>query len=516
MAPRYWQLRAGTLLVSAVIVLLIEDRNFFLVRVLERLRSTKARPIAEFLQRQASKIGSNSSELSCDFDARNFGRIAAIAGTKRFKSLSRKDKKIVIRSVEADAVLSADIPMAHSELIGGGVPRVLFYLTNSLPYTSSGYAFRSQSILKALKENEISVCAVTRYGYPIIIGHFPKGLEEEIDGIIYSRLIPSFYSNSVLQRASYSVDALVEKATKFQANVLHTTTDFNNAIIVAKAARKLGIPWVYEVRGELEKTWLAKQEPNFVERPLESEFYRRARERETVSMNAASLVIALSDVSKEQLVQRGVSPSKIAVIPNGVDETMVGRKYSRREIRRELGLPSGKIVGTVTSVVGYEGLDDLIKSVQYDLNATVLIVGDGVYLANLKRLVNELGLTDRVIFAGRQDNDSIWKWYAAMDVFVVPRKNTLVCRTVTPLKPVLAQALGIPVVASDLPALREVTGGFATFVTPEDPSQLAKGINSAISKLSQSRESVEWAGTRTWKMNGRRISALYNQLIKPN
>lgn len=513
---RCWQIRAGTLLATAAIVLLIEDRNFFLERLLERLRFTRVRPVAEFLQRRVSKFKPKGSELTRDFESRNFGRLAEIAGTERFRSLSRKDKKIVIRSVEADAVLSADIPMAHSSPTGCGEPRVLFYLTNSLPYTLSGYTFRSQSTLKALKENGTSVCAVTRYGYPIIIGQFPKGLDEENDGIIYSRLIPPFYSSSPLQRASYSVDALVEKATEFQANILHTTTDFNNALIVAEAARRLGIPWVYEVRGELERTWLAKQEPKVVERPLESEFYRRARERETASMNAASLVIALSYVSKEQLVQRGVPPSKIAVIPNGVDETMVGKKFSRRAIRHELGLPSGTIVGTVTSVVGYEGLDDLIKSVLYGLNAAVLIVGDGVCLPNLKRLVNELGLTNRVIFAGRQDNDSIWKWYAAMDVFVVPRKNTLVCRTVTPLKPVLAQALGIPVVVSDLPALREVTGGFATFVPPEEPRQLAEGINAAISNTSLSRESVEWASTRTWKMNGRRISSLYNQLLKPN
>src|SRR5699024_6414371 len=108
--------------------------------------------------------------------------------------------------------------------------------------------------------------------------------------------------------------------------------------------------------------------------------------------------------------------------------------------------PQGKIVGSVTSVVEYEGLDDLVRAAACGYEETVLIVGDGVYLPVLKDLARKLGVADRVIFAGRQDNETIWKWYAAMDIFVVPRKDTLVCRTVTPIKPVMAQALGIPVI----------------------------------------------------------------------
>ena len=70
------------------------------------------------------------------------------------------------------------------------------------------------------------------------------------------------------------------------------------------------------------------------------------------------------------------------------------------------------------------------------------------------------------------------------------------CRTVTPLKALQAQALGIPVIASDLPALREVTGGVESYVPGEDPKALAE----AIAGVEESDTGRNWAATRTWGM----------------
>ena len=175
---------------------------------------------------------------------------------------------------------------------------------------------------------------------------------------------------------------------------------------------------------------------------------------------------ALSEISKKQLVERGVLAEKIHVIPNAVDEEFIGREFERSAIRRELGLPDIPLVGSVTAVVDYEGLDTLIESLQHlPIKAKVLIVGEGTARPELEALASSLGMRDRVIFTGRKPQDEIWKWYAALDLFAVPRKDTQVCRTVTPIKPLMAQSLGVPVVASDLPALREVTGGFAVSYT---------------------------------------------------
>jgi hypothetical protein len=41
--------------------------------------------------------------------------------------------------------------------------------------------------------------------------------------------------------------------------VIHTTTNYENGIVARAVSRATGIPWVYETRGEMEKTWLSRR-----------------------------------------------------------------------------------------------------------------------------------------------------------------------------------------------------------------------------------------------------------------
>jgi glycosyltransferase involved in cell wall biosynthesis len=143
-------------------------------------------------------------------------------------------------------------------------------------------------------------------------------------------------------------------------------------------------------------------------------------------------------------------------------------------------------------------------------------VGDGEARPELEALTQQLDLKDRVHFVGKKASDTIWKWYAALDVFVVPRKDQEVCRTVTPIKTLLAQANRIPVVASDLPALREVSGDYAIYVPAENPQKLAKAIAELFSaddkQLDALREqAMKWVSRRTWCVNAQRLISLYTQ-----
>ena len=170
-------------------------------------------------------------------------------------------------------------------------------------------------------------------------------------------------------------------------------------------------------------------------------------------------------------------------------------------------------MGSVTSVVDYEGLDVLIESMlELPDNYVALIVGDGTARPGLEQLAESLGVADRVLFVGRQPSADIAKWYAVLDVFVVPRHDTLVCRTVTPMKALSAQALGVPVVASDLPALREVTGGVETYVPPGDAVALA----AAILGVKGTDAGKEWAATRTWSMAAASFQRIYESLLERN
>ncbi|WOT02750.1 glycosyltransferase family 4 protein [Corynebacterium pyruviciproducens] len=388
-----------------------------------------------------------------------------------------------------------------------GHPRVLFYLNNSLPHTQSGYTERTHNILTALIDQGATVHAVTRLGYPLLVGKIPHHAVEKIDGVPYERIIPTVYPRSLQARDDEAVRQLVEVARRFKPTVLHTTTDYKNALIVSRAANILGIPWIYEVRGELESTWLSRFPVEEQELASQSDFYTLAHKQETNAMQMASAVISLSEVSKQAMIKRGVAASKIHVVPNAVDESLIGKTYDKHEIRKELGLPDITIIGSITSVVGYEGLDDLLRATALLPDVTCLIVGDGTARPELENLANELGISDRVIFAGHQPNDTIWKWYATLDVFVLPRKDTKVTRVVTPIKALIAQALRIPIVASDLPALREITRNHEQYTPADNPTELATAITISLKNSSPSKTTTR---TQTWTANATQLRSIYS------
>lgn len=391
-------------------------------------------------------------------------------------------------------------------------PRVLYVLTNSLPYTQSGYTVRSHEILRALKEQGHNIDAVTRLAYPVTVGKFPASYVEVVDGILYHRLLPDRFPTDIVERIDLAVDMLISKARELNISLLHTTTDYTNAIIVSRAARILGVPWIYEVRGELESTWLSRLPRLEQETAKESDFYLLSQAKETEAMQSASAVITLSEIAKEKFVARGIPSEKIHVAPNAVDSALFTKGVSKSQNRAELGIDNEVfLIGTVTSLVDYEGLDCLIRALEFLPKAQCLIVGDGVSRPDLERLARDIGVSSRVTFAGRQPLNDIWRWYSVLDVFVVPRKDTEVCRSVTPIKALTAQALGIPVVASNLPALREVTGNLAYYVEPDDPRSLAKGIEASLNSDSVD-SGIEWATTRTWSQTGLSLSQVYSSL----
>ncbi|MEK8227744.1 glycosyltransferase [Oerskovia sp. M15] len=126
---------------------------------------------------------------------------------------------------------------------------MLHHLTNSLPHTQSGYTLRSHAVLTAQRDAGMRVEATTRAGYPVTIGSLGAREVDVVDGIPYRRLIPSGLPNDPARRFSDATDLLVRAAETFDPDLLHTTTPGTNGEVTRAAADRLGLPWVYEVRG---------------------------------------------------------------------------------------------------------------------------------------------------------------------------------------------------------------------------------------------------------------------------
>jgi glycosyltransferase involved in cell wall biosynthesis len=424
----------------------------------------------------------------------------------------------------ADATPAAPAPAASP----AGPAAVHHHLTNSLPHTQSGYTLRTHAVLRAQRAAGHRVTATTRAGYPLTIGAVAARGTDVVDGVPYTRLVPAALPADHRRRFADAVDLLVRELDAAAPDVVHATTPWTTGDVARAAARRAGLPWVYEVRGLPEETWVASHPtPAARERAATSERYALIRAKETELALAADAVVTLSGTMRDELVARGVPPERITVVPNAVDDALLQAPApSPAEARVALGLTTARyVVGTVSSVVGYEGLDTVLRTVALlrsrGLDVAALLVGDGAARPGLVRLAAELGLGEHAILPGRVPRDVARTYLAALDAVLVPRRPDRVTRLVTPLKPVEAGAMGRPVVASDLPALAEVltpTAGDASepsglLVPADDVEAWADAVTRVLTddalRASLVARGLENARSRTWGRNAAVYAEVY-------
>lgn len=370
---------------------------------------------------------------------------------------------------------------------------MLHLLTNSLPHTQSGYTVRSHAVLQAQRGAGLAPTAITRVGYPVVVGGLRAAALDTVDGIDYHRALPARLAPTPDGRLAQQADALAALAAEVRPAVLQTTTHYPNAIVVREVAEALGLPWAYEVRGMLEQTWVAGLGSDEARaRALASERFRLTREREAELASAAGVVFTLAGSMRDDLAARGVPAERIHLVPNGIDEALLERDVPpAADAREALGLPrEGFWVGSTSSLVDYEGFDVLIDAVALARadghDVRMLLVGDGAARAGLERRAREAGLDAAAVFTGRVPRERVVAYRDALDVFVVPRRDSEVTRTVAPLKPVEAMASGRPLLASDLPPLAETAGPelarSGALVAPDDAEALAQRIAQLASR----------------------------------
>jgi len=336
--------------------------------------------------------------------------------------------------------------------------RILHVLKQSLPHRQSGYSVRSMYLLRSQRAAGLQPVAVTALDFPATDGP----VEEEIDGVRHVRLLRTPAPGQ--QPADRYLDdwakALTPVAAREEPEVIHVHSGhrgFDAARVALAVGRQLQIPVVYEVRGFFESLWSPDMTRN--ER---GELYERRRAMETDCMERSAAVVTLSESMREEILERGIDPAKVTVVPNGVDpESFVPRPRSS-ELRRRWGL-DGMVFGYVSNLDHYREGQELLVDAAVELRArgltaTALIVGDGSRRAELEEYARRTGAGGAAVFTGAVPHAEVLDHYALMDAFVVPRVDERAARLVTPLKPYEAMALGVPLVVSDLPALREVIG----------------------------------------------------------
>jgi len=248
-----------------------------------------------------------------------------------------------------------------------------------------------------------------------------------------------------------------EVAEATGARLIHAHTPYRCGVPAIRAARRLGLPVVYEVRGIWEESGAAQG--NFA---IGSRKYRFWRRKEGEVLRQADVVVTICEQLRAEVIRRGVDPRRVVVVPNAVDpSSFSGPRMASLEHEQQSTLPPGPCtLGYVGSIRRLEGVDQLVRAAgelaRRSWDIRLLIVGEGPDLEPLKRLAASEGLGARAVFSGRVPHREVQRYYREIDIFVISRPSLRVTRLVTPLKPLEAMALGKALVMPDLPALREL------------------------------------------------------------
>ncbi|NUO79295.1 glycosyltransferase [candidate division KSB1 bacterium] len=333
---------------------------------------------------------------------------------------------------------------------------VLHVLHSSLPLLS-GYSIRTQHVLK----HQQRYCTPIGVTSPYQVATCEV---ETIEGVTYYHA-PRSARTAFLERHNVPVakphslqkdfeHALARLIHDVQPDIVHGHSSHSVSWPAYRAAQRLHLPFVYEMRGLWEESAVAK---GFYGRG--SLRYRYHRHAELALAHRAAKVFVISQTLREELIARGVPESKIVVVPNGVEvhELESTRNTSLRE---QYGLEHAVVLGYIGSLNGYESLELFLSAfaqlVQKGKRVKGMIVGDGPEKENLIEHARRLGLREHVIFTGQIAPQEIHDYHALLDVFVLARSHSRVAQLVTPLKPYEAMAAGICLLVSRLPALQEI------------------------------------------------------------
>ena len=192
-----------------------------------------------------------------------------------------------------------------------------------------------------------------------------------------------------------------------------------------------------------------------------------------------AVVASAGSVRDFYVDQIGADPDKVVVLYNAVDWSQLQTTKDRGEMRAELGLPLdvpvAGIIARLTEQKAHRVLFDAMVSRPELGNLHLIAVGDGELRQELKSRVEQLGLSNRVHFAGaRRDLGNI---LGAIDMFVMPSLWEGL-----PLSLVLAMGAGLPVIASKVAGIPEVIqhNVSGVLVEPGDVAELAGAMTRVL------------------------------------
>ena len=261
-----------------------------------------------------------------------------------------------------------------------------------------------------------------------------------------------------------AADSLEEKLREIKPEIVMAASNHVTGLPALIVARRLGIKFIYEVRGLWEITRMSR-ESSF----KDTAAFAVQSLLEAGLCEQADQVFTLTEAMREELVARGCEASKINLLPNSCDPDRFLPREKDAELAKLLQIPAHlPVIGYVGTFVDYEGLEDLASACallkKQGTEFRLLLVGNENASAQGRGPISEQiidiayanGFSNWLIMPGRVLHEEVESYYSLIDIAVFPRKPWPVCEMVSPMKSLEALAMEKAVLVSSVRALDEM------------------------------------------------------------
>ncbi|HUL72089.1 MAG TPA: glycosyltransferase family 4 protein [Vicinamibacterales bacterium] len=294
------------------------------------------------------------------------------------------------------------------------------------------------------------------------------------------------------RRAQFLLAAL--RLALADREVVVYTRDLGCASMLVQLPRARRPPVVYESHG-LSVT-VAEELPHLLGNPdltPSAQKLRRLDRRERRVWARAEAYVTITRLLAADLQSRYGPRQRFFVVPDGADRVLI--RFAVGDLQTfGPGAPGARATAAAGPAVAayaghlypWKGVDVFIRALAQAPKINGLIIGGHPGepdRARIEKLIADLQLSDRVTITGLVPPQEVVPRLTAADVLVLPNSaSTMSERYTSPLKLFEYLTLGRPIVASDLPAIREVLtdGRTALLVPPGNPQALAQALTRVV------------------------------------
>lgn len=307
-------------------------------------------------------------------------------------------------------------------------------------------------------------CVTTQYGN--------LAAKEVINGVVVHRLKimgkRTMSSSGLMSLFSFPICAYrytVKLCTQHKFDCIHTHFSLPTGPLGVWISKRFNIPNVLSLHGG------DIFDPTKIFSPHKWWIFRKCNEW---VFNNTDYIAAQSNMTREKVLMYYSFNKDIDVIPLPYNTIQF-----KACARTQLGLyDDKKYIVSVGRLVKRKGFEYLIKTMQYIDDAELIIIGDGPEYKVLKRLIDELGLNERVILTGAKYDDEKFQYLANSDVFVLSS-------IYEPFGIVLQEAMqvGLPIISTSDGGQKDLIedGVNGLLVDYGDEKHLAECVNFVLS-----------------------------------